>query len=71
LKFEIGSLDLNERQKKAIDYIKKHGKITNREYQSICCNVSRKTLSRDLQELVEQDLIKPLGDKKGIYYLLK
>ncbi|MEA3342679.1 MAG: helix-turn-helix domain-containing protein [archaeon] len=62
---------LNERQRAAVKYIREYGKITNRDYQALCIDVSRKTLSRDLQELMEQGMIKQIGEKKGIYYIFK
>lgn len=59
----LKSLDLNDRQRKAIDFLKSKKRITNREYQSNF-NVSRNTASRDLSELVEKGLVKA-SDTKG------
>lgn len=64
----LKSLDLNHRQRKAIEYIKNKKRITNREYQSNF-NVSRNTATRDLSELVEKGLIKASEAKgAGSYY---
>lgn len=53
----LRSLDLNERQKKAIQYIRNSSRITNADYQKIN-NVSRRTALRDLQALIDKQLIK-------------
>ncbi|TCO01254.1 ATP-binding protein [Natronoflexus pectinivorans] len=59
----LKSIGLNDRQVKAINFLKNNEKITNREYQSNF-NVSRNTASRDLTELVEKGIIKA-SDNKG------
>ena len=64
------SLDLNNRQVKAILYTKENGKITNSEYQKIN-DCSRNTASNDLSELVDKELIMPSGQKgAGAFYSL-
>jgi ATP-dependent DNA helicase RecG len=63
-------LSLNERQKKALQYLTEHKKITNKDYQKLCPEVSRKSVQRDLRELVEINLLKQMGMKRGIYYEL-
>ena len=64
----LESLELNERQKKAIEYLKKYRKITNREYQNLCPDVNRETLRKDLNNLINKKAIIRKGEKKGIYY---
>ena len=64
----LESLELNERQKKAIEYLKKYRKITNREYQNLCPDVNRETLRKDLNDLINKKAIIRKGEKKGIYY---
>jgi len=67
----LQSLDLNERQVKAILFTKDKGKITNSEYQTLN-NCSRNTASNDLTELVDKELLKPSGQKgAGAFYTLK
>lgn len=64
----LKSFNLNDRQRKAIDFLKNNNKITNREYQ-LNFNVSRNTASRDLSDLVEKGLIKASDTKgAGSYY---
>jgi ATP-dependent DNA helicase RecG len=62
---------MNERQAKALAYIRENGRITNREYRHICPNVSPETLRLDLVDLVERGLLLKVGAKKGTYYILK
>lgn len=54
--------NLNERQKKAIVYLRENGKITNKNYQDIN-QVSRETASRDLAQLLENGILKSSGIK--------
>jgi ATP-dependent DNA helicase RecG len=67
----LESLGLNQRQIKALKYVKKKGKITNSEYQNIN-DCSRNTASNDLSELVNKELLGSSGQKgAGAYYILK
>ncbi len=67
----LQSLNLNERQVKAVLFAKDKGKITNSEYQTLN-DCSRNTASNDLTELVDKDLLKPSGQKgAGAFYTLK
>lgn len=50
---QLKKLGLNERQIKAVKFVKEHTQITNAEYQNLL-SVSRNTASRDLRELVEK-----------------
>ena len=63
--------NMNERQMKAMAFIKENGRITNRDYQSLCPDVSSETLRLDLVDLVDKGLLLKIGDKKGTYYILK
>lgn len=67
----LQSLNLNNRQVKAILFTKVKGKITNGEYQTLN-NCSRNTASNDLTELVLKAFLKPSGQKgAGAFYTLK
>ncbi|WP_254050279.1 ATP-binding protein [Myroides sp. N17-2] len=60
--------NLNERQQKALEFVKEYGRITNKEYQEQF-NVSRITATRDLIDLVEQKILKSSETKgAGSYY---
>ncbi|HFC97471.1 MAG TPA: DeoR family transcriptional regulator [Thermosulfurimonas dismutans] len=54
------SLGLNERQIKAVLYVKERGRITNREYQELT-GISKRTATRDLDELLEKGVFERLG----------
>ncbi len=66
----LRKMGLNERQIKAVLYVKERGKITNREYQK-AFRVSKATATRDLTDLVEKDIFKVKGmGKREIHYFL-
>lgn len=61
---------LNERQIKAVKYVKEKGKITNKEYQEIT-NVSRQMATIDLAEIVKKGVFARIGKAgKGVAYQL-
>jgi len=62
---------MNERQVRALTYLREHGSITNREYQQLCPDVSAETLRIDLADLVGRGMLMRVGAKKGTYYILK
>ena len=62
---------LNERQIKALAYLQEHNRITNREYQNLCPDVTPETLRLDLADMVNKGLLLRVGAKKGTYYILK
>jgi ATP-dependent DNA helicase RecG len=62
---------MNERQTRALTYIQENGSITNREYRTLCADVSPETLRLDLADLVERGVLLKIGAKKGTYYILK
>jgi len=65
------ALGLNERQIKAVMFVKEKGKITNKEYQEHC-NVSSRTATRDLSALVSKGVFVQMGvTGKGTAYILK
>ncbi len=67
----LQSLDLNNRQIKAVLFTKEKGKITNSEYQEIN-ETSNRTATRDLTELVGKDIFESSGSKgAGSFYRLK
>lgn len=64
---QLTKLGLNERQLKAVEYVKEKGKITNSEYQALN-NISDRTASRDLENLVDLGVFAKEGQKKGTIY---
>ena len=67
----LQSLGLNERQIGVVLYVKEKGRVTNAEYQRLC-QVSMRTASRDLADLVQKGIIEQMGRTgKGTFYILK
>lgn len=62
---------MNERQVRALTYIRERGSITNREYRQVCPDVSPETLRLDLADLVSRGVLLKIGAKRGTYYILK
>lgn len=68
---KLRKMGLNERQIKAVIYVKEKGRITNKEYQELKL-VSKRTASRDLDELVKRNIIDQIGiTGKGTEYVLR
>lgn len=69
-KEQLTNLGLNERQLKAVEYVKEKGKITNKEYQSLN-TISERTASRELSDLVEKQVFNSSETKgAGSYFYL-
>jgi len=62
---------INERQARAIQYVREHGRITNKDFQALCPDVTPETLRLDLADLVEKGVLLRIGEKKGTYYILR
>ena len=65
----LQKLNLNERQTKAILFIRGKHSISNSEYIELC-SVSDRTALRDLDDLVEKGILQRIGEKKGSKYQL-
>ncbi|MDI3473833.1 MAG: ATP-dependent helicase RecG [Candidatus Woesearchaeota archaeon] len=66
----LRNVGLNERQIKAVMYVKEKKSINLSSFKTAVPEVSEKTLYRDLQELVSKGILKELGEKKGRRYEL-
>ncbi|HNZ70400.1 MAG TPA: DeoR family transcriptional regulator [Candidatus Dojkabacteria bacterium] len=62
------SLDLNNRQIKAIEYLNIHKKISRQEYSKLM-GISFMTAFRDLQDLLEKGYLSTKGSGRGTIYL--
>lgn len=62
-KDELINLGANERQVKAVEFVKVHGRIANREYQELN-DCSKNTASSDLNDLMRRGIL-ILGNAKG------
>jgi ATP-dependent DNA helicase RecG len=67
---QLLKLGLNERQLKAVIFVREKGKITNKEYQDIN-ETSDRTALRDLDYLTELNIFIKVGEKKGTFYKLR
>jgi ATP-dependent DNA helicase RecG len=67
----LGTSAQADRIEKMLAFVKKHGRITNRDYQELCPDVSAESLRRDFVEVVERGVLMRVGDKRGTYYILK
>jgi len=65
----LKELGLNDRQVKAILYVKEKGEITNKKYQELNNAISRTAL-RDLDDLISKEIFKRFGEGKNIFYKL-
>lgn len=63
--------NMNERQMKALEFLQRHGAITNRDYRDLCPHVGPESLRLDLADLVDKGIILKIGDKRGTRYILK
>jgi ATP-dependent DNA helicase RecG len=66
----LRKMGLNDRQIRAVMYVKERGKITNKEYQKLgVC--SRNTATNDLRELIQKGIIRESGKKgAGAFYVI-
>lgn len=66
----LAALDLNERQRKVINYLKKNKRITSKEYMDLF-SIAERTARRDLKLLVDEGILIQVGEsKKSTYYEL-
>ena len=65
----LSKLDLNERQVKAIRYIKENKVITNKTYREMF-DITDRTVLRDIEELVEFKMFKKIGNGRATKYVI-
>jgi ATP-dependent DNA helicase RecG len=68
-KEQLEKLGLNDRQMKAVEYVKTKGKITNGEYQTLT-SVARRWATVELSDLVSKNIFHNIGYGAGSYYEL-
>jgi ATP-dependent DNA helicase RecG len=66
---QLVKLGLNQRQVKAVLYVKEKGKITNSEYQKIN-SIARRWTTVELADLVDKKILENIGYGAGSYYKL-
>ena len=62
---------LSERQQKAVQYALQHGALTIKEFEELCGDVNRRTLQRELKELVEKAVFVTEGATHQLTYRFK
>ncbi len=65
----LAKMGLNERQIKAVRYVKEKGKITNREYRQLN-NISDEGARRDLRVLLNKKVFRTQGRGRSLSYLM-
>ena len=67
----LAGFNLNERQRRAIDFMKIHGEMTNRDYQKLTGAISQTAL-RDLRNLLKSRLVDKIGTTgRNTHYRLR
>lgn len=67
---QLVKLGQNNRQVKAVIYVKEKARITNSEYQKLN-ETSERTASRDLEELYKLNILDRVGESKSTSYVIK
>ena len=61
---------LSERQGKALGYLLQNGKLTIQDFESICPDVNRRSLQRDLKGMLDKKLVTTEGATNQLVYIL-
>ncbi|MBI4974964.1 MAG: putative DNA binding domain-containing protein [Candidatus Omnitrophica bacterium] len=64
---KLHKLDLNDRQKKAIKFIKQHGEISRKQYVDLA-GISVRQANRDLNDLIDKKVVAPIGSGRSLRY---
>jgi hypothetical protein len=71
LKTEIEAAPLTDRQRKILEYLKAKENAQVWEIQKVVPEVTKRTLRRDLDELLQMDLVERKGEWNTVFYELK
>lgn len=63
----LETLELNDRQRKAIEYVKENEQISNSKYRDLN-DVTRETAKRDLADLVDKEILQQKGKGRATHY---
>ena len=61
---------LNDRQRRALEHVQRHGSITLHEYRALCRSYAPALLQSDLTEMVRQGRLRKVGARANTYYML-
>lgn len=62
---------LSERQKLAMEYMTTEGSLSIQEFEKLCPGVTRRTLQRELRDLIDKKIIISVGATSNLIYRLK
>ncbi|MBM4341471.1 MAG: Fic family protein [Deltaproteobacteria bacterium] len=62
---------LNKRQASAIGFLLEHDRLTIRDYEKLCPGVNRRTLQRDLKDMVQAHVLNIEGSTHQLVYRLR
>jgi len=69
--FLVKQYRLSERQKKIIEYINEHESLAIQELENIFPGATRRTLQRELKDLINKEIIIGMGATNNLTYRLK
>jgi Fic family protein len=67
----VKKYDLSDRQRVAVNYLLKNKSMSIKEYAIVCPKINRRTLQRELKELIEKGIIRTKGATNKLRYFLK
>jgi len=67
----VQKYSLNERQSKAMGYLMQHDKLSIQDLEALCPDVNRRSLQRDLKDMLEKELLATEGATNQLVYLLR
>lgn len=62
---------LSQRQKLAVEFMMKKGRLSIQDFEKICPGVTRRTLQRELRDLIDKNIVEASGATSNIEYRLK
>lgn len=62
---------LSERQRLAIDYMTTEDSLSIQQFEKMCPDVTRRTLQRELKDLIDKGLVMSSGATSNLIYQLK
>jgi len=68
---ESGNLILSDRQQKIIEFLKNNKKAQVMDLQTVLPDITKRTIRRDLDELLEMGKVNRVGDFNQVFYTVK
>lgn len=62
---------LSERQRLAVEHMATEGGLSIQQFEKMCPDVTRRTLQRELKDLIDKELVKSSGATSNLIYQLK